>query len=70
MAATPSLTATGPSSPALLKASPPALISIRPVCRRSKHLSVKTKATENDKSAKKPQKLNSIVCKDCEGNEW
>ncbi|WVZ88248.1 hypothetical protein U9M48_034791 [Paspalum notatum var. saurae] len=26
------------------------------------------KATENDKSAKKPLKVISIVCKDCEGN--
>lgn len=25
-------------------------------------------ATENDQSAKKPQKVNSILCQDCEGN--
>jgi len=25
-------------------------------------------ATENDHSAKKPQKVNSILCQDCEGN--
>ncbi|XP_062179101.1 protein BUNDLE SHEATH DEFECTIVE 2, chloroplastic-like isoform X1 [Phragmites australis] len=101
MAATASLTATAPSSPALLKTSPPAVISLRPVSRRSKLLSVKTKdlwyrinpgnigslylhpngcmecsppssllcrATENDQSAKNPQKVNSILCKDCEGN--
>ncbi|CAL5037695.1 unnamed protein product [Urochloa decumbens] len=68
MAATTSLAATAPSAPALLKASPPALISLRPVSLRGKSLSVKTKATENDQSAKKPQKVNSILCQDCEGN--
>ncbi|CAL5052041.1 unnamed protein product [Urochloa decumbens] len=69
MAATTSLAATAPSAPALLKASPAALISLRPVSLRGKSLSVKTKATENDQSAKKPQKVNSILCQDCEGNE-
>ncbi|CAN6169904.1 unnamed protein product, partial [Urochloa humidicola] len=68
MAATASLAATAPSPPALLKASPHALISLRPVSRRGKSLSVKTKATENDQSAKKPQKVKSILCQDCEGN--
>ncbi|CAN6208161.1 unnamed protein product [Urochloa humidicola] len=68
MAATTSLPATAPSARALLKASPPALISLRPVNLRGKSLSVKTKATENDQSAKKPQKVNSILCQDCEGN--
>ncbi|XP_062228895.1 protein BUNDLE SHEATH DEFECTIVE 2, chloroplastic-like [Phragmites australis] len=69
MAAAASLTATAPSPPALLlKTSPPAVISLRPVSRRSKLLSVKTKATENDQSAKKTQKVNSILCQDCEGN--
>ncbi|EES18960.1 uncharacterized protein LOC8068178 [Sorghum bicolor] len=70
MAATASVTTTAPSSSpaALLKASPSSLISFRPVSRRCKHLCVKTKATENDQSAKKPQKVNSILCQDCEGN--
>nr|CAB3468050.1 unnamed protein product [Digitaria exilis] len=72
MAATASLTTTAPSSPSLLK-SPIGPISLRPVSRRCMTLSVKTKfsnkqATENDQSAKKPQKANSILCKDCEGN--
>ncbi|KAK3129781.1 hypothetical protein QOZ80_6BG0484640 [Eleusine coracana subsp. coracana] len=68
MAATASLTAIAPSPPAHLKTSPPAVISLRPVSRRCKLVSVKTKATENDQSAKKPQNVNSILCKDCEGN--
>jgi len=67
MAATASLAAAAPS-PSVLNASPPALISLRPVSRRCKSLAVKTKATENDRSAKKPQKVNSILCQDCEGN--
>ncbi|CAD6334762.1 unnamed protein product [Miscanthus lutarioriparius] len=69
MAATASVTTTAPSPPALLKASPSSsLISFRPVSGRCKHLCVKTKATENDQSAKKPQKVNSILCQDCKGN--
>uniref|UniRef100_A0A0A9CTJ0 Bsd2 n=1 Tax=Arundo donax TaxID=35708 RepID=A0A0A9CTJ0_ARUDO len=68
MAAAASLTATAPSPSALLKTSPPAVISLRPVSRRSKLLTVKTKATENDQSTEKPQKVNSILCQACEGN--
>ena len=44
MAATASLAATAPSPP-VLKASPPALISLRPVSRRCKSLAVKTKVS-------------------------
>ncbi|KAL6876314.1 hypothetical protein ACP4OV_012886 [Aristida adscensionis] len=68
MAATASLTATASATPVLLKASPPPLLPLGPVSRRCKLQSVRTKATEKDQTAKKPQKYSSIVCKDCEGN--
>uniref|UniRef100_A0A0D9WQL7 BSD2 cysteine rich domain-containing protein n=1 Tax=Leersia perrieri TaxID=77586 RepID=A0A0D9WQL7_9ORYZ len=73
MAATSSLTAAAASPPVLLKSTPssfasPAAPFLRPISRCSRFQSVKTKATENDQTEKKPPKVNSILCKDCEGN--
>ncbi|KAL6602732.1 hypothetical protein ACP70R_043093 [Stipagrostis hirtigluma subsp. patula] len=68
MAATASLTATASTPPAVLKTTPPPVVSLRPISRCCRLPSVKAKATENDQTAKKPQKYSSIVCKDCEGN--
>ncbi|GJN34298.1 hypothetical protein PR202_gb22947 [Eleusine coracana subsp. coracana] len=60
MAATASLTAIAPSPPAHLKTSPPAVISLRPVSRRCKLVSVKTKFHCKCTGA--------IVCTQCKGS--